>query len=119
VDGLEGGHLRLTRGDDPGAAGEHRFLPLRLVAACEGGQVRLTLPAQDARAVAFGALRIGEEDEVAAPQAGQVSNRTGAREPNMVGQAGGGTTRHGHLGSGSGIPDDPNMNPSAAKNPGA
>ena len=110
VDGLEAGRLRLTRGDDPGGAGEHRFLPLRLVAACEGGQVRLTLPAQDARAVAFGALGIGEEDEAAAPEGGQVANRADQGMPDMIGQAGsgsgmvhgGGTTAHG----GSGLGDE-------------
>jgi hypothetical protein len=156
VDGLEGGRIRLTRGDDPGGAGEHRFLPLRLVAVAEAGQVRLTLRAQDARAVALGALAPpGEDDDAdpAAPQGvGQVANRDsggvgvsdmlaeegggsgmvhgggttgrggsglGDDKPHGGGTGGGGTTRHNHLDSGPGIPDDPNMDPGAARSPGA
>ena len=154
VDGLEGGRIRLTRGDDPGGAGEHRFLPLRLVAAAEAGQVRLTLTAQDARAVAFGALAPpgGEDDGAASSRIGQVANRDadgagvsdmlaqrrggsgmvhdgggtgrggsglGDEKPHGGGTGGGGTTRHGHLDSGPGVPGDPNMDPGAARDPGA
>jgi len=147
VDGLEGGRIRLTRGDDPDGAGEHRFLPLRLVAAAEAGQVRLTLPARDAKAVAFGALAPpgGEDDSAASSGIGQVANRDsggvgvsamltqegggttgrggsglGDEEPHGGGTGGGGTTRHGRLDSGPGIPGDPNMDPrGGGRDPGA
>lgn len=149
VDRIEHGEIRLTREDDPARNHGHRRLPLRLVAVAEAGQVRLTVTAQEALAVAFGALRPGNDDAAAGPSAGQASTRAGVgvsdmenqdgsgsgmmhgggttahgaaglgnERPHGGGTGGGGTTRHGHLGSGPGIPDDPNMDPSAAEGPG-
>ena len=46
VDRLERGYIKLTREDDPGGAGEHRAIPLGLIASTEGDLVRLTVPAQ-------------------------------------------------------------------------
>lgn len=149
VDRIEHGEIRLTREDDPARNDGHRRLPFRLVAVAEAGQVRLTVTAQEALAVAFGALRPGDDGAAAGPSAGQVSTHAGVgvsdmenqdgsdsgmvhgggtaahggaglgdERPHGGGTGGGGTTRHGHLGSGAGIPDDPNMDPSAAKGPG-
>jgi hypothetical protein len=110
VDALDGGRIRLTCRDDPGGTGTHRFLPLRLVAVAEAGQVRLTLGAQDARAVAFGALEAGGDgpDDDGNPEEGQVGTRAGVAMSDMVGEGGGGsgmvhgggTTQHGGMGLG-------------------
>src|SRR5919206_3937316 len=52
VDALvPGGRIRLTREDDPAHNHGYRHLPLHLVARVEAGQVRLTVPAQDAKAI--------------------------------------------------------------------
>jgi len=111
VDGIEDGQIRLTRGDDPGGTGEHRYLPLRLVAVAEAGEVRLTVPAQDARAIAFGALLPDRGvDDDGMPPPGPASNNAGAGVSDMVGQEGGGsgmvhgggTSAHGGLGGGDG-----------------
>ena len=146
VDGLaEAAALRLTRGDDPARNDGHRHLPLRLVDRVEAGVVRLTLPAREAIAVAFGAQAPGDAGETPAAVAeGQVNNPgagaavsdhvaqagggsgmvhgggttahggsgLGDERPHGGGTGGGGTSRHGQLGSGPGIPGDPNMDPS-------
>ena len=142
VDRLERGRIRLTRDDDPGGAGEHRDIPLGLVASTEGGQVRLTLPGQQARALAVGGLDPDEGvedgnvpvggDEGAAERAaatgagvpddggtrggprGGVGSAGGA---NPGGTGGGGTSGHGYLGGGGGIVDDPNMDPDGGQTP--
>jgi hypothetical protein len=44
VDGIAGEYIKLTRAE----AGQHRFLPRKLVASLEGGLVRLSLPAAQA-----------------------------------------------------------------------
>jgi hypothetical protein len=136
VDRLERGHIKLTKEDDPGGAGEHRAVPLGLIASTEGDLVRLTVPAQQARALAVGGLDPREvvEDgtvpvhgfesaaERAAGTGAGVMDDRGGPDPrggsgaiNPGGDHGGGTSRHGHLGSGGGIVDDPNMNPSAGR----
>ena len=76
VDALvPGGRIRLTREDDPAHNHGYRHLPLHLVAQVEAGQVRLTVPAQDAKAIAFGALSAGDEDDPqSAAGLGQVNN---------------------------------------------
>ena len=79
VDRLERGRIRLTRDDDPGGAGEHRDIPLGLVASTEGGQVRLTLPGQQARALAVGGL---DPDEVVEDGTVPVGGDEGAAESN-------------------------------------
>ncbi|MFC7541504.1 DUF2171 domain-containing protein [Siccirubricoccus deserti] len=40
ADGIEGEYIKLMRGED----GQHRWLPRKLVAGLEGGQVRLSCP---------------------------------------------------------------------------
>jgi hypothetical protein len=146
VDRVEHGEIRLTREDDPARNHGHRRLPLRLVASAEAGQVRLTVPAHEALAVAFGALRPGDEVAGAGPgpdegggtavsdmvgQGGGGSGNlhgggssphrgTGPGGDNLLhggGTGGGGTSRHGHLGSGGGIPGDPNMDPRGGRDP--
>ncbi len=135
VDRLERGHIRLTRNDDPGRTGEHRAVPLGLVASTEGDQVRLTVPGQQARALAVGGLDprdVVEDgtapvrgDEGAAERAASVGagvpddggapgvrggvGSAGGMDPGGTG--GGGTSSHGYLGGGGGIADDPNMDP--------
>ena len=145
VDRLERGHIRLTRNDDPGGAGEHRSIPLGVVAAAEGGQVRLTLTAQQARAVAVGGLdplevvedgtvpvhgalgpapgnEIAAEREAGADAGAGVEDDRGGpgvgggfSGANPGGTGAGGTSSGGHLGGGRGIVDDPNMDPDAAR----
>src|SRR3954454_25403857 len=44
VDGVEGEYIKLTRD----AAGQHRWLPRKLVTSLEGGLVRLSLPTAQA-----------------------------------------------------------------------
>jgi hypothetical protein len=45
VDGVEGEYIKLMRGED----GQHRWLPRSLVTGLEGGLVRLSLPAAQAK----------------------------------------------------------------------
>jgi len=44
VDGVEGEYIKLTRNE----AGQHRWLPRKLVAGLDGGLVRLSMPAAQA-----------------------------------------------------------------------
>jgi hypothetical protein len=48
VDRVEGQRIKLTR-NDPQAGGQHHFLHLDMVAAVEGGSVRLTRTGAEAR----------------------------------------------------------------------
>ena len=48
VDRVEGDYIKLTA-QDPAAGGGHRWLPLSTVAGLDGGIVRLSLPAEQAR----------------------------------------------------------------------
>jgi hypothetical protein len=50
VDRVEGDRIKLTRGDDPFAEGEHRYLPLDAAAEVSGDQVKLRMTAEEARA---------------------------------------------------------------------
>ena len=137
VDKLERGRIKLTRDSDPLGAGEHRAIPLGVVAAAEGDQVRLSLTGQQARALAAGGLDpdevvedgtvpvrgdegaaefgagagAGVEDDRGGPGAG--GGFSGANP----GGTGAGGTSGGHLGSGGGIVDDPNMDPGTARDP--
>jgi hypothetical protein len=140
VDRLERGRIKLTRDSDPGGAGEHRGVPLGLVSSVEGGQVRLTLTGQQARALAVGGLDSGDvvEDATVPVRGGDASRAeraaaAGAGLPDEggapgvrggVGSAGGadpggtgggGTSSHGYLGGGPGIVDDPNMDSDATR----
>jgi hypothetical protein len=142
VDRLEHGHIRLTRTDDPAGLGGHRAIPLSAIAEVEAGRVRLTLPAQEARAMAAGGGRpdrmeegfrntgdaaatepagIGDSTHAAAngPGTGNIqgggttAGRTGLGGGTAHGGGtGGGGTAPGHLGSGPGFRGDPNMDPS-------
>lgn len=44
VDHVEGDRIKLTR-NDPGAGGQHHYMPLGLVADVDGGKVRLSMTA--------------------------------------------------------------------------
>lgn len=142
VDRLERGGIKLTRDDDPGGAGEHRTIPLGSIASVEGGQVRLTLTGQQARALAVGGLDPSEVvEDGTVPVGGDESGAeraagTGAGVPDDggapgvrggVGTAGvahgdgtggGGTSSGGYLGGGAGIVEDPNMDPGTAARDG-
>lgn len=49
VDRVEGGRIKLTRGEnDPGHQDHHHFIDLANVASVEGGQVKLSLKGADA-----------------------------------------------------------------------
>ena len=48
VDGIDGDYIRLTR-SDPETGGQHRWLKRSTVAGTDGGVVRLSLPAAQAR----------------------------------------------------------------------
>lgn len=138
VDRLERGQLRLTRRDDPdGSGAHHHAIPLGSILRVEGDRVWLTLPAQEARAMAVGGLDPAGFEEGSVP----VEDGTGparlGREgiSDMQGSAGGGTgnihgggrmapsgggaggTASGAMGSGGGIPGDPNMDPSGRGDP--
>ncbi len=50
VDKVEGDRIKLTKSDDPHPGqGHHHFIPMSAVASCDGGQVRLSMPAQQAK----------------------------------------------------------------------
>ena len=49
VDRVEGGRIKLTRGEnDPGHQDHHHFIELSNVAGVEGGRVKLSVNGQDA-----------------------------------------------------------------------
>jgi hypothetical protein len=50
VDKVEGDRIKLTKSDDPdGSRSHHHFIPMSEVASCDGGKVRLSMPAQQAK----------------------------------------------------------------------
>lgn len=49
VDRVEGRRITLTLCGEWTGSGRHHVLPLDAVASCDGGQVRLTMPAEQAR----------------------------------------------------------------------
>lgn len=136
VDRLEAGHIRLTRGDDPdGTASHHHALPLHLVERAEAGQVRLTVTAPEARAMAAGGLRLADvrdgvpdDEEPGADPAGAATSPaadqagTGSGTVQGGGRAGpGGLPGWGASGGGTagpGFPDDPNMDRHGGSDPG-
>lgn len=139
VDKLERGRIKLARGDDPAGEGEHRAIPLGVVASVEGGQVRLTLTGMQARAMAAGGLDpqdvvedgtvpvrgdegaagraasagAGVPDDGGAPGVRGGVGSAGGMDPGGTG--GGGTSSHGYLGGGPGIVEDRNMDPDATR----
>ncbi|MDO9707358.1 DUF2171 domain-containing protein [Paracraurococcus lichenis] len=135
VDRLELGHLRLTRRDDPDGSGRHHHsLPLSVVAEVEAGRVRLTLPAQQARAMAVGGMTLPEALEGAVTDDEPGERDDGAGVSPMGDQAGTGTGNihgggiagpgslpgwgTGQGTAGSGFPDDPNMDRHGGSDPG-
>jgi hypothetical protein len=134
VDRLESGRIRLTRRDDPdGSGAHHHSIPLSVISSVEAGRVRLTLPAQQARAMAVGGLRPQDVQEGAPTDDEPGENAAGIRTSPMGDQAGtgtgmthgGGTTGPGSLPgwgtgqgtSGRGFPDDPNMDRHGGSDP--
>jgi hypothetical protein len=128
VDGLERGGIKLTRRDDPDGSGRHHhMIPLSAIRMVEGDRVWLTLPAQQARAMAVGgttpeAMEEGSapsEEGLARPDRTGVSPMEGGATGNIhgggtmapSGGGAGGTAAHSQ-GSGGGIAHDPNMDPS-------
>ncbi len=50
VDKVEGDRIKLTKKDDPdGTAAHHHYIPLSAVASVEGGEVKLKMPAEEAK----------------------------------------------------------------------
>lgn len=134
VDRMELGVIRLTRRDDPDGSGQHHHsLPLKVIERVEAGRVRLTIPAQQARAMAVGALSLPEVQEGAVTDDEPGENAAGAAASPMGDQAGtgtgmihgGGTAGPGSLpgwgaGAGTGgpgFPDDPNMDRHGGSDP--
>jgi hypothetical protein len=125
VDRLEAGCVRLTRGDDPdGTASHHHALPLHVVERVEAGQVRLTITAQQARAMTVGGLRLADVRDGASDDDAP-DGEQGETESGMV--HGGGTSGPGSLPgwgagaggtAGPGFPDDPNIDRHAGQDPG-
>ena len=53
VDRVEGDRIKLTKQDDPdGSAQHHHYLPVSAVVSVGNGEVRLNMPADQARALA-------------------------------------------------------------------
>jgi hypothetical protein len=134
VDSLELGHIRLTRQDDPDGSGAHHHgIPLSAIGSVEAGRVRLTLPAQQARAMAVGGFSPAEVQEGTASDDVAGENAAGVSTSPMGDQAGsgtgmihgGGTTGPGSLPgwgtgqgtAGQGFPDDPNMDRHGGSDP--
>ena len=125
VDRLEAGCVRLTRGDDPdGTASHHHALPVHVVERVESGQVRLTITAQQARAMVIGGLRLADVRDGApgddAPDWDQ--GETGSGMVHGGGTAGPGSLPGWGAGgegtAGPGFPDDPNMDRHGGSDPG-
>ncbi|MCO6416386.1 DUF2171 domain-containing protein [Siccirubricoccus sp. KC 17139] len=132
VDRMELGHIRLTRRDDPdGSGAHHHHIPLSAIDRVEAGQVRLTMPAQQARAMAVGGLRPQDVQDGVPSDDEPGENAGGAQSSAMEDQAGtgtihgGGTTGPGSLPgwgtgqrtAGPGFPDDPNMDRHGGSDP--
>lgn len=134
VDRMERGHIKLTRQDDPGGTGRHHHhIPLGAIRMIEGGRVWLTMPAQQARAMAVGGQQPEDMEEgsaatdeagIARPDRTGVSPMEGGATGNIHGGGrmapngggAGGTAAHSQ-GSGGGIAHDPNMDPSGRGDP--
>ena len=55
VDRVEGDRIKLTKADDPDGTGQHHhYIPLASVASCDGGQVKLSMAAREAKPRATG-----------------------------------------------------------------
>lgn len=58
VDHLDGDRIKLTR-TDKSAGGQHHYLPLSTCAGVEGGKLKLSIPAQQAKAMQEGGPQPG------------------------------------------------------------
>ena len=57
VDHVQGDHIKLTKKDDPDGSGQHHhFIPLSNVASVENGEVRLSMPAEQAKMMAVNTI---------------------------------------------------------------
>ena len=134
VDRLERGTIRLTRRDDPDGSGQHHHhVPLKVVERVEAGQVRLTITAREARAMAVGGLGLGDVREGVPNDEEPGENAAGAEASPMGDQAGTGTGNihgggiagpgslpgwgTGESTAGQGFPDDPNMDRHGGSDP--
>jgi hypothetical protein len=55
VDHMDGDRIKLTRKDDPDGSGQHHhYIPASSIAGVEGNQVKLSMPADQAKAKATG-----------------------------------------------------------------
>ncbi|WP_431270883.1 DUF2171 domain-containing protein [Dankookia sp. P2] len=53
VDHMDGDRIKLTKKDDPDGSGQHHhFIPASSIAGVEGNQVKLSMPADQAKAKA-------------------------------------------------------------------
>ena len=59
VDGIEGDSIKLTKNDNP-AHGQHRYIPLNIVASVEENAVRLNLTADHVQQQARGGDSMGQ-----------------------------------------------------------
>jgi hypothetical protein len=55
VDHMDGDRIKLTRKDDPDGSGQHHhYIPASSIAGVEGNKVKLSMPADQAKAKATG-----------------------------------------------------------------
>ena len=59
VDRVEGDRIKLTKDDDPQAQGQHRYIPLSMVASVEEDEVELNMTADEALQQAMGGSSMG------------------------------------------------------------
>jgi len=100
VDKVEEGRIKLTKKDDPdGSGAHHHYLSLDAVASVSGGQVRLSVPAEQAKQAAVGGVGGGPGQSLGT---GGLDRGMGAQ----AGVAGAGSMASGNpgLGGGTGNP---------------
>ena len=107
VDKVEGDRIKLTKKDDPdGSGAHHHYLPLGAVASVSGGQVRLGMPAQQAKQTAIGdegGQNSGGLDKGMGAQAGVTG--AGTMEAGQMDMAEGPAPHLGGMGGGAGLRD--------------
>lgn len=89
VDGVEGDYIKLMRDE----AGQHRWLPRKLVAGLEGGLIRLSMPAAQAAEAMVGEAELSRAQSLD-PDAGAAFGR-----PDDSGPHGSRAQAHGPKGS--------------------
>jgi hypothetical protein len=96
VDKVEGDRIKLTKKDDPdGSGAHHHYLSLGAVASVSGGQVRLSVPAEQAKQAAVGGAGGGGQG----PGTGGLDRGTGAQ----AGVTGAGSMASGNPGTADGL----------------